>query len=141
MSRIAVFPYASVTFTYTPGRMHPKLAGSPLGLELWAFLIRPDNLQKLDTAVEVGAAPVAAISRHLLREFGNGDYTLLPSEQFAQGLNARFPAQAPISVDTVKQMIGHMISQILETLDYSIGSRGSRANDGAGIFTSSARYR
>ena len=140
MSRTATFPYASLTFTYVPGTFKP-LAASPLGLALWSFLTRPHIVHALAVAVDVGAAPVSAISLDLLLEFGSGSTALRPLEQLAEGLETRFPVQAPINVDTVKQMIGHMIRQIVETLGYALHTKNSRANDRSGVFSTSARYK
>jgi hypothetical protein len=120
--------------------MQVTFTASPLGQALWSFLTQKHIVHALVVAVDLGAAPVSAISRDLLREFGNGSSAAEPLEQLEGGLAARFPAQAPIDVMTVKKVIGNMIRQILETLGHKVRSRKSKANDGANVFTSSARY-
>lgn len=67
------------------------LYASPLGQALWDFLNKPETIARLETATELGKPAVAGIEEQLLETFG---------EQ--------------VLADRVKQMIGHMVRQILE---------------------------
>jgi hypothetical protein len=62
---------------------------------LWAFLTRPDNIVRMETATSLDRAVVEALSDPLIAEFG-------------------------IEIDQreVKQVIGHMVKQIMEPLGY-----------------------
>jgi hypothetical protein len=139
MSRTTTYPYSSVTFEYAPGSFK-SLAESPLGVEVWEFLTRPYIVHAMAVAVDVGAAPVAAISFDLLHEFGSGAATSPPLVQLADGLAKRFPQQAQVKVDRLKQMIGHMIRQILEAVGYTLRALYVPTHDKFGVFKTSARY-
>src|SRR6516225_1739493 len=62
---------------------------------LWAFLTRPDNIVRMETTVSLERAAVEPLSDPLIAEFG-------------------------IEIDQreVKQVIGHMVKQIMESLGY-----------------------
>ena len=83
---------------------------------VWAFLTRPDNVIRMETATSVERAAVEALSDPLIAEFG-------------------------IEIDQreVKQVIGHMVKQIMESLGYE-AERTLRITR-PGLFTSGLAFR
>jgi hypothetical protein len=83
---------------------------------LWAFLTRPDNIVRMETATSLDRAAVEALSGPLIAEFG-------------------------IEIDQreVKQVIGHMVKQIMESLGYE-AERTLRITR-PGLFTSGLAFR
>ena len=76
--------------TYNPGNF-ASLYASEIGQRLWDFLNLPENITRLETASELSKPAVEGIGEQLLEEFGED-----------------------VREDRVKQMIGHMVRQILE---------------------------
>jgi hypothetical protein len=83
---------------------------------LWAFLTRPDNLVRMETATSLERAAIEALSDPLITEFG-------------------------IEIDQreVKQVIGHMVKQIMASLGYE-AERTLRITR-PGLFTSGLAFR
>jgi hypothetical protein len=83
---------------------------------LWAFLMRPENIVRMETAASLERAAVEALSDPLIAEFG-------------------------IEIDQreVKQVIGHMVKQIMESLGYET-ERTLRITR-PGLFTSGLGFR
>ncbi len=77
------------TITYDPDAF-ANLSDSDLGRQIWAFLMQPESITRLETASELGKPAVEGIEESLLATFGEA-----------------------ILVGRVKQMIGHMTKQIL----------------------------
>ena len=84
---------------------------------LWRFIQRPDNIIRMETAVQLGRAPVEALSAILVTEFGTG-----------------------VANDRVKQLIGHLIRHVMEACGYSIERKSLRITRTC-LFASGARYR
>jgi len=93
-----------------------KLAESKLGVELWEFLTQHDNIIRMETASDLSKPAVKALTRHLLEKFGDQ----------VRGFR-------------VKQMIGHMIRQIMECHNYDLEQRNVLVNDG--LFNKATRYK
>src|ERR1700687_3488144 len=72
-----------------------------LGQEIWAFMKRPENLVRMETATYLGRAAVEPLAPGLLRMFGPG-----------------------IAEDRLKQMIGHMARKIMEAMDFELDRSG-----------------
>ena len=89
---------------------------SEIGQRLWAFLIRPDMIARLETASELGKPAVEGIEEQLLHEFREG-----------------------VLADRVKQMIGHMVRQILEQRDWLLDQSDVKVQSVP--FMKAARYR
>ena len=81
-------------FAYNPGKF-ASLYASALGQRLWAFLTQPDNVARLETTSELGKPAVEGIQEQLLAEF-----------------------REDVLANRVKQMVGHMVRQILEQRDW-----------------------
>ncbi|MFH1215586.1 MAG: hypothetical protein V1706_03690 [Pseudomonadota bacterium] len=92
------------------------LADLTLGIKLWEFLNRKDNIVRMETATDLGRTAAEAISKKLLEEFGDD-----------------------IKVNRVKQMIGHMIRQVMENRGYQIGSQNVKVDDKR-LFVKASKY-
>ena len=101
---------------YEPGNFILS-AREPVGEALWEFLRRPENVVRMHTATELERAAVEPLSAGLVAEFG-----------------------PEIGEDRTKQMIGHMVRQIMEATGYELDRHGLRIARN-GLFTSGARYR
>ncbi len=77
-------------FAYNPEKF-ASLYESEIGQRLWAFLTRPETIARLETASELGKPAVEGIEEQLLDEF-----------------------REAVLADRVKQMIGHMVRQVLQ---------------------------
>jgi hypothetical protein len=93
------------------------LAETELGGRLWAFLKRPDNLIRMETATLLDRAAVEPLAAGLVVEFGD-----------------------EVRDDRTKQMIGHMTRQVMEALAYELDRTGLRITRPS-LFTSGATYR
>jgi hypothetical protein len=94
-----------------------ELAESELGLALWAFLNERDNLIRMETATYLERPAVQPLSPGLLTRFG---------EEVRQ--------------DRIKQMIGRMARQVMESSGYRIDRQNVRIPAEANIFSSGTRY-
>jgi hypothetical protein len=88
-----------------------------LGKAIWEFLTRPDNVIRMETASYLDRAAVEPLSPGLVSEFG-----------------------PEIGQDRIKQMVGHMVRQIMEALGHEIDRPGLRITRES-LFSSGARYR
>lgn len=88
-----------------------------VGQELWAFMKRPDNVVRMQTATYLDRAAVEPLAPGLLRLFG-----------------------PEIAQDRLKQMIGHMARQVMEANGRPLEQPGMRITR-ASIFTTAARYK
>lgn len=93
------------------------LAETPAGQSVWAFMTRPDNVVRMETATFLERAAVEPLAPGLLKEFG-----------------------PEIAQDRLKQMIGHMARQIMEALGYQMDRQGLRITRKS-LFTTATRYR
>ena len=87
------------------------------GAEIWSFLNAADSVTRMETASYLGRPAAEPLSPALLAKFGD-----------------------PIRADRIKQMIGHMIRQILEGRGYRVDRGNVRINRAGNIFTSATRY-
>lgn len=105
----------SIDFKYDPQNFR-DLFESDLGASVWNFLIRPDNVIRMETASFLERAAVEPLAPGLVAEFGSD-----------------------IAQDRIKQMIGHMVRQIMEKVGYEIDRSGLRITRES-LFSSGARY-
>ena len=80
------------------------------------FLTRPENVARLETASELGKPAVEGIEEQLLEEF-----------------------REDVLADRVKQMVGHMVRQILEQRDWVLDQSDVKVQSVP--FTKATRYR
>jgi hypothetical protein len=102
---------------YDPGRF-VDIADSELGKQLWDFLWEPENVLRLEVASELHHPAVEGIAERLVERFGDA-----------------------VRVDRVKQTIGHMTRQVLESRGFVLDAQNLRTRFGAGLFTRASRYR
>jgi hypothetical protein len=102
-------------FTYSPEKF-ASLYTSELGQRIWAFVTRPEIVARLETASELGKPAVEGIEEQLLAEF-----------------------REEILADRVKQMVGHMVRQILEQRDWVLDQTDVKLQSVP--FSKAARYR
>lgn len=81
---------------YIPGPF-ASLSKTPLGLDLWAAVRAPEYVAALETATRLGHPAVKGVEDLLLRDFGDKVFD-----------------------HRVKQMIGHMVKQIMDAAGYEI---------------------
>ncbi|CAO3459791.1 hypothetical protein [Azospirillum argentinense] len=93
------------------------LAETELGEALWAFLKRPDNIIRMETATLLDRVAVEPLATGLVRRFGG-----------------------EVQDDRTKQMIGHMARQLMEALNYELDRSGLRVTR-PGLFASGSTYR
>lgn len=103
------------TLTYD-AQQFSRVFKTPLGRSLWAMLTRPDIVIRCETAAMLGRSPVEVLSPLLIWTYG------------ADALDMQ-----------VKQMIGHMLRQIMDALGYA-ATATERRIPGAGVFATGARY-
>lgn len=101
--------------TYNPDKF-ASLYESAIGQRLWAFLTQPENIARLETASELSKPAVEGIEEQLLHEF-----------------------REDVLADRIKQMIGHMVRQILEQRDWVLDQSDVKVQSVP--FMKAARYR
>jgi len=102
--------------TYEPQNFR-DLYETPAGKAVWNFLNKRDNVIRMETAIYLERTPVEPLGPFLVREFGE-----------------------EIVDDRFKQMIGHMVRQIVEACGHSVDRSGLRITR-TNMFTSGTRYR
>lgn len=90
---------------------------APLGQELWPFLNEPANIIRMETATFLRKPAVEPLSPVLLERFGEA-----------------------VLDQRIKQLVGHMVRQILEGRGYVVDRTGVRITR-QNIFASGTRYR
>lgn len=93
------------------------LSKTEIGKRLWAFVNEPDNVVRMETATSLERPAVEGFEEPLLREFGT---TMLD--------------------DRVKQMLGHMVRQVMERRGYIIAVQNVKMTSGA-PFSRATRYK
>ena len=100
---------------YNPDKF-ASLYSSALGQRLWTFLTQPETVARLETASELRKPAVEGIEEQLLEEFG-----------------------ADVLANRVKQMVGHMVRQIMEERDWVLDQTDVKVQSVP--FSKAARYR
>jgi hypothetical protein len=91
-----------------------ELYETELGLELWKFLCLPANIVRAETAIDLRRTSVEALERPLNERFEQ-QFQLLIDEDIAKG-EQKFLR--------LKQMIGHMVGQIMASRGYVKDKQG-----------------
>lgn len=104
------------TVDYIP-KNFGDLFGTGLGKALWAFMNEHDTLIRMETATYLGRPAVEPLGPLLLNEFGD-----------------------KVREHRVKQMIGHMVRQVVEARGYIVDRQGVRITRSGNLFTSGTRY-
>ncbi|WP_075793405.1 hypothetical protein [Massilia putida] len=88
-----------------------------LGQNLWSYLTSSETRIRMQTATALGRPAVEGIEEQLLEQFGS-----------------------TVQNDRIKQMIGHMVRQIMERDGYVIDAQNVKVTNGA-PFVRATRYR
>jgi hypothetical protein len=100
---------------YQAGRF-ASTADTPLGHSLWAFLTDNETVHAMEVASDLGQPAVAGIEEALLEKFGDA-----------------------VLADRTKQMIGHMVRQIMEREGFIVDQNDVKINSIP--FSKGTRYR
>ncbi|MCZ4254486.1 hypothetical protein O4H53_02970 [Sulfitobacter sp. G21635-S1] len=87
------------------------------GAALWDFLRQPENRLRMETATYLGRPAIEPLSPALVQAFGN-----------------------QVRDHQIRQMIGHMVRQIMEEGGYRLDRSGVRIRRKNNIFFSGSRY-
>ena len=102
-------------YTYNPEKF-ASLFGSPLGQSLWDFLTQRETVARLETASELGKPAVEGVEGQLLKKF-----------------------REDVLTHRVKQMVGHMVRQIMEQDNWVLDQTDVKVRSVP--FIKAARYR
>jgi hypothetical protein len=105
----------TVLLAYNPEKF-ASLYETELGQRIWLFVTRTDNVARLETASQLSKPAVEGIEQQLLEEF-----------------------REEVLADRVKQMVGHMVRQILEQRDWVLDQTDVKMQSVP--FSKAARYR
>jgi hypothetical protein len=93
------------------------IADLTLGKDLWNFLNQQDNIIRMETAIDLGKPAVEAVAGKLVEQFGDD-----------------------VRVDRVKQMIGHMVRQIMESRGFQLDAQNVKVLQDRRLFKKASRY-
>src|SRR5258706_16462728 len=114
MGIISMIDHRLERCTYDPQNFR-DIAETDLGRELWNWLRRRETAIRMETASYLERSAVEPLGPTLVADFG-----------------------PDIAEDRLKQVIGHMVRQIMEALGYELVQPGMRI--ARGMFTTGARY-
>jgi hypothetical protein len=101
---------------YKPG-VFSTLYATPVGHDLWEFLNEAENIIRLRTATMLDRPAVEGIEEELLLKFGE-----------------------EIEHDRTRQMVGHMVRQVMERLGFVVAVQNCKMTHGA-PFSRATRYK
>lgn len=101
---------------YEPG-VFANLSNTEIGRQLWGYLNRPDAISRMETATDLERPALEGVEEQLLEVFG-----------------------AAVLEDRTKQMIGHMVRQVMERCGYIIAQQNVKITNGA-PFSRATRYK
>jgi hypothetical protein len=101
---------------YIPERFSSTYENSN-GESIWNFLNQSENLVRMDSATYLSRPAIEVLSPQLIQEFG-----------------------AEIKSDRLKQMIGHMVRQIMEYRGYQVDRSNVKIRAVDNIFSKATRY-
>jgi len=87
------------------------------GKEVWDFLVQPENVIRMETASFLSRPAIEPLSPLLLERFGER-----------------------IRKDRIKQMMGHMVRQIMEHNGYILQQSNVKIGSADSIFARASRY-
>jgi hypothetical protein len=96
---------------------HFNIKSPTVEAALWRFMLRPENIIRMEAVTAVERPAVEALSGPLLWEFGRD-----------------------VAHPSIKQMVGHMARQIMEALEYEVDRRRVRITR-PGLFTTGMTFR
>jgi len=95
------------------------IASTPLAQSIWKFLHEHDNLVRLELASELHHPAVEGVVTRLEASFGH---------------------HGNLYQDRYKQMIGHMVRQVMGRIGYHLDGQGLKVKRGA-LFNKASRYK
>ena len=101
---------------YQPGTFAAPF-GTDVGRDIWAFLTEDPTVLRMRTASDLSRPAVEAVEEELLERFGESALE-----------------------DRTRQMVGHMVRQIMERQGYVIAQQNVKVTSG-GPFARATRYR
>lgn len=101
---------------YQPDRYRTTFENNH-GVELFAFITEPENLIRMETATYLSRPAIEPLSPFLVQRFGT-----------------------EIAVDRMKQMMGHMVRQIMEQRGYRLEQGNVKITSSGNIFSRASRY-
>ncbi len=101
---------------YNAGRYSTTFANEG-GKEIWDFLADPENLIRMETATYLSRPAIEPLSPLLHERFGNR-----------------------AKQDRIKQMMGHMVRQIMESRGYVLQQGNVKISSANNIFSRASRY-
>jgi hypothetical protein len=101
--------------SYNPSQFS-NIYNTPFGKEVWKFLNEHDNIIRMETASDLLRPAVEPLSKLLVSKFGKA-----------------------ISEDRTKQMIGHMVRQIMVAQNYRLVSSSIKIRFGD-LFNVASKY-
>jgi len=102
-------------FRYRSGRF---TLGRPIVQDaLWSFVLRPENVIRMEAVTAVERPAVEALSEPLVSEFGR-----------------------EVAQPSIKQMVGHMVRQVMEALEYKVYRQRVRITR-PGLFATGMTFR
>lgn len=101
---------------YDVGRYSTTFANEG-GEEIWEFLADPENLIRMETATYLSRPAIEPLSPFLLKRFGDR-----------------------VRQDRIKQMMGHMVRQIMEGEGYVLQQGNVKISSANNIFSRASRY-
>ncbi|MEE4188740.1 MAG: hypothetical protein V2I76_09885 [Roseobacter sp.] len=87
------------------------------GEDIWNFLVEPENIIRMETATFLSKPAIEPLSPFLLRRFGDH-----------------------VRKDRIKQMMGHMVRQIMEGKGYALQQGNVKISSANSIFSRASRY-
>lgn len=101
---------------YIPGRFSSTFANEG-GMEIWDYLVMHENIIRMETATYLSRPAIEPLSPFLLKRFGD-----------------------KVREDRIKQMMGHMVRQIMENGGYVLQQGNVKISRGDSIFSRASRY-
>ncbi len=118
------YPYPNKTYVQNPESFLDVYQGT-LGPDYWAFLTRPENVLLLEGATLLRQPAIVILGPRLVAEFGED----LGASRAAKGF------------DRIKQALGKMVKDVLESLGYEIEQSGVPVGRFGTVFATATRYR
>ena len=102
-------------FRYQPG--HFNIKSYIVERAIWKTVIRPENVIRMEAVTAVGRPAVEALSEPLVSEFGR-----------------------EVAQPSIKQMVGHMVRQVMEAVEYKVYRQRVRITR-PGLFATGMTFR
>ena len=109
---------------------------TPLGQELWQFLLKPMSLRSLVVATHLNKPAISGVSDLLIQQFGSTTGTS-PKERLVNGLDSY---QSGYDLNYIKRYLGISVKLILKDLGYTVLRKNCSSGDPLGVFNKGTKY-